>query len=252
VIRNAGSWSRDLKQRYAIFAGLMAIGLACAEPAAAQFIPYPSAGDMPPHEVIALVNSAGLKPVGRPVRRGPAYVLQAVNQSGREVRVIVDVRLRRIARVVAVAPARAAEADVPPPPAPYGRPPGDIAGVPESRSPSARVGGLPPDADPAEPYGPTGQQSYGQVAAVGSTPVVPNRPPVTEPAMREAGPPPLPLPRPRPKFAAAEPDTVVPGATAAAEATPPVPAKNNVGAAAAAADLAAKLSKYEPVYEEQE
>jgi hypothetical protein len=242
-----------LKPRYAIFAGLVAIGLACAQPAAAQFVPYPVAGDMPPHEVIALVSSAGLKPVGRPVRRGPAYVLQAINQSGREVRVIVDARLRRIARVVAVAPTRAAEADVPPPPAPYGRPPGDITGVvPEGRGPSARVSALPPEADTAEPYGPTGQQPYGQVAAVGATPVVPSRPPVAEPTTREAGPPPLPLPRPRPKFAAAEPDTVVPGATAApAETAAPVQEKN-VGAAAAAAELAAKLAKYEPVYEEQE
>ena len=257
-----------MKQTYAIYAGLVAISLACAEPAAAQLLAYPPAGNMPPHEVVTLVRSTGLEPVSRPVRRGPAYVLHAVNPAGREVRVIVDARLRRIARVVLLGPARATAADVPPLPAPYGRPPAGIAGVPDGNAPGARVGGLPPDVDETEPYGPTaGQQPYGQIAAVGTVPV--SRTPAVSapPATSQAAPPPL--PRPRPKLAAAEPSAPAPVATAPTVAPVPVAATSTVAPVPAAsastvapaasaqtksisATAAAEIPVYEPTYEQNE
>lgn len=248
-----------MKQSSAIFAGLLAIGLAYAQSATAQFLPYP-APDMPPHEVVALVRSTGLEPVGRPIRRGPAYVQHAVNPAGREVRVIIDARLRRVARVVMLGPARAAAADVPPLPAPYGRPPADIAGVPDGNGPAARVGGLPPD--DAEPYGPSsqqnGQQPYGQVAAVGSVPVAPTRTPAVSaaPVTSQASPPPL--PRPRPKLAAADPVAPAPVATAPAVAPVPAASESSVQTAAPAqskgisASAAAEIALHEPVYEQYE
>ena len=79
-----------MKQKLAIYAGLLAVGLAGSAPAVAQA--YPPTGTLPPYEVLALVRSTGLEPVSRPVRHGPAYVLHAVNPAGREVRVVVDAR----------------------------------------------------------------------------------------------------------------------------------------------------------------
>jgi len=254
-----------LKQTYAICAGLVAVGLACAEPAAAQLLAYPPAGNMPAYEVVTLVRSTGLEPVSRPVRRGPAYVLHAVNPSGREVRVIVDARLRRIVRVVPTGPARPVAADVPPLPAPYGRPPADIAGVPDGNGPSTRVGGLPPDVDEAEPYPAAGQAPYGQVAAVGTMPVAPSRTPAVRaaPTTSQASPPPL--PRPRPKLAAAEPSSSPVPATASSTVAPvPVAAGNTVmpattgstvapdQAKSIGASAAAEPPMYEPTYEQHE
>jgi translation initiation factor IF-2 len=253
-----------LRQTYAICAGLVAIGLAGAEPAAAQLLAYPPAGNMPAYEVVTLVRSTGLEPVGHPVRRGPAYVLHAVNPSGREFRVIVDARLRRIMRVVPTGPVRAAAADVPPPPAPYGRPPADITGVPEGNGPGARVVGLPPDVDEAEPYPAAGQTPYGQVAAVGTMPVAPRTPAArAAPVTSQAAPPPL--PRPRPKLAAAEPTAPLP-ATASSTVVPVVTGSTDASAATGStvqpagpvqpkgigASAAAELPVYEPIYEQYE
>jgi hypothetical protein len=231
-----------LKHTSAIYAGLVAIGLACTEPATAQLLAYPPVGNMPPHEVITLVRSAGLEPVSRPVRHGPAYVLQATNPAGRELRVVVDARLRRIVRVVAIGPARPpAEAGVPPLPEPYGRPPAAIASVPEGTGPAARATATPLEVDEEAPYG----RPYGQVAGIGTMPAIaPSRTPVpvTGPTTSQASPPPL--PRPRPKLAAAEPAAPVPAATANADKpTPPVRSK---GIAAQAAFVP------EPTYEEHE
>ena len=191
-----------MKQKHAIYAGLLAIGIASTGPAMAQLLPYPPAA-LPPQDVVALVRSTGLEPVTRPVRQGPAYVLNAVNPSGREVRVVVDARLGRVVRVVPLGPARQTAQAVPPLPAPYGRPPADIA-VPDGLGPTARVAGLPPDdVDDIEPYG--------RVAAVGPMQVPPQRRTSAPnagstssvgPTTSQSGPPPL--PRPRPKLAAAE------------------------------------------------
>jgi hypothetical protein len=56
---------------------------------------------LPPHEINAIVLSAGLNPLSRPARRGMNYLLRAVDEFGQEVRVVVDGRL---GQVVAVTP----------------------------------------------------------------------------------------------------------------------------------------------------
>jgi hypothetical protein len=161
--------------------------------------------------VVALVRSTGLNPVTRPVRQGSAYVLNAVNPSGREVRVVVDARLGRVVRVVPLGPARHAAPAAEALPPPYARPPADIA-VPDGPGPTARVAGLPSEIDDAEPYGRVADaEPYGRVAAVGPMAIpppsrtsAPSTGPSTnaKPATTQSGPPPL--PRPRPKLAAAE------------------------------------------------
>ena len=70
-----------MKQKHAIYAGLLAIGIASTGPAMAQLLPYPPAA-LPPQDVVALVRSTGLEPVTRPVRHGPAYVLQCGESFG--------------------------------------------------------------------------------------------------------------------------------------------------------------------------
>jgi hypothetical protein len=96
---------------------------------------------LPPHEIVALVRSTGLVPLSRPMRRGPIYVLHAVDPAGQEVRVIVDARLGRILRVVPLLGPRYAMPVVPPP---YGRPPGPIAMAPDGYGPNSRIAALPP------------------------------------------------------------------------------------------------------------
>jgi hypothetical protein len=219
-----------VKQKIAIYAGLLAIGLAGSAPAMAQVLPYPAANGLPPYEVVALVRSAGLEPVTRPVRHGPAYVLQAINKGGKEVRVVVDARTARIVRVVNLGPARAAAApEVPPLPPPYARPPAGIAAA-DGYGPNSRTAGLEPEIDPAAPYGP--------MAGNGALPVAPGRAATSNAAPAHAG---TPIPRPRPKLAAAEP--IAAPAPASASSTPvSVPGKPAAPSAVAP----------EPVYEEHE
>lgn len=248
-----------MKQHHAIFAGLLAIGIASAGPAMGQVLPYPPAG-LPSQEVVALVRSTGLEPVTRPVRHGPAYVLNAVNPSGREVRVVVDAHQGRVVRVVPLGPARQAVQPVQTLPAPYGRPPADLA-VPDGNGPTARVAGLPPDVDEAEPYG--------RVAAVGAIPVAPparapaaatNRAgptPHTGPTTSQTNPPPL--PRPRPKLAAAESITPPAAAPPAVAAPVTAPAEtvttatgNSPSVTANGPSATAAAVPPEPVYEQHE
>ena len=215
-----------MKQIFAVYAGLLAIGLGASAPAVAQGLPYPypGANGLPPYEVVALVRSAGLEPVTRPVRHGPAYVLQAVNKGGKEVRVVVDARTARIVRVVNLAPARAAAApDVPPLPPPYARPPAGIAGA-DGYGPNSRTADLAPEVETAAPYGP--------MAGNGALPVAPGRAPAAAATPAHTG---TPMPRPRPKLAAAEP-VAAPAEPAAAPAAP-------------AAGTPAAAPNPEPVYE---
>jgi hypothetical protein len=223
-----------VNQKIAIFAGLLAIALGSSAPVGAQVLPYPAATGLPPYEVVALVRSAGLEPVTRPVRHGPAYVLQAVNKGGKEVRVVVDARTARIVRVVNLGPARIAAApDVPALPPPYTRPPAGIAAA-DGYGPNARTAGLEPEVDQAAPYGP--------IAGTGALPVAPGRAPVANAAPTHAG---TPIPRPRPKLAAAEPaasPTIAPASSSSVPAAVPGTGKPVAPAAAPP----------EPVYEEHE
>ena len=216
-----------MKQTIAIGAGVLALALAVADPAAAQLVypaPPPAVAAMPPYEVLAIVRSTGLEPLSRPVRHGPAYVLSAADPAGQVMRVVVDARLGRIVRVVPVFGPRYA-APVGPPP--YGRPPGAIALMPDGYSPNSRIAALPPPGlDGAAIHGPAGTYDGwpGARAPAAHAPPQPSA---------QAGPPPL--PRPRPNVASAGTSSAKPMADAA-PAAPPTPkeAKDTTAPAAAA------------------
>jgi hypothetical protein len=75
----------------AALAVLMVAGVAgtsaCAEP---PFLNGPHVGILPPSEILASVRYVGLDPTGEPVRRGAYYVLHAFDNTGVELRVVVD------------------------------------------------------------------------------------------------------------------------------------------------------------------
>jgi len=197
-----------VKQHIAFVVGVLASTI--TGPALAQSLPpaYPGAvypgmrgTGVPAYEVVAIVRSTGLEPLTRPVRNGPAYALRALDPAGQEVRVVVDARNGRIARVVPVPGPRYVDpryGEMPP----YGRSAGRL--VPDGYGPGARVAGLPPGAEGAPPSA--------HAPAVGSVP---------RPAAQSAPPP---LPRPRPKSAAADSSSAAPPPPAAApapQASPP-------------------------------
>src|SRR3982074_165257 len=85
-----------LKKQFAICAALLLLGFGTARLAQAQSVYMgPGAPDaaLSPYEVMSLVRSAGLAPLTRPMRRGPYYVLVAVDRVGRQMRVVVDAQL---------------------------------------------------------------------------------------------------------------------------------------------------------------
>lgn len=61
-----------------------------------------AAAVLPPFEVITIVRSLGLDPLGRPVRQGGTYVLRALDDFDREMRVVVDARSGRVLSAVPV------------------------------------------------------------------------------------------------------------------------------------------------------
>jgi len=73
--------------------------LALAAPAAAQGY---EPGALPPQEILRILRSTGLDPIGQPMRRGPNYVLRAVDDSDREVSVVVSARGGRVLSVTPV------------------------------------------------------------------------------------------------------------------------------------------------------
>jgi hypothetical protein len=167
-----------VKNQLAVCTALVLLGAGTAGTAGAQIV-YPvapaSEAVLPPYEVMSIVRSTGLAPLARPMRRGPYYVLVAVDRVGRQMRVVVDARLGDI---VNLRPALAsgsfgpelARANALPGAAPAAEPaPPPIASVPNPRPPSAA-----------------------------SQPLPPTHLAVTEPAS------PPPLPRPRPHLAASD------------------------------------------------
>jgi hypothetical protein len=226
-----------LKKPLAICAALVLLAFGTAQ--AQSVYPGPGLPDraLPPYEIMSIVRSTGLAPLTRPMRRGPYYVLVAVDRVGRQMRVLVDAQLGDI---VNLRPALAA--------GPYG---------PEMTRPNGYPGvGAPPDPTGATaPYGAHPGGEYPQLPpAPRSIPSVPNNPraanqpasaptvalPPTRTAVGEpALPPPPPLPRPRPNLALIEaPPAAAPArppAAAAPAATPStVPAPVGPGGTGAA------------------
>lgn len=58
-------------------------------------------GMLPPHEIMTIVRSAGLKPVGKPTLKGSTYLLSAIDDEGSKMRVVVD---GRVGEVISVTP----------------------------------------------------------------------------------------------------------------------------------------------------
>ena len=143
-----------LQHKIALCAGLVAAlavaGHALAQPAPPPVYPgtvYPGAG-LPPHEIVTIVRSTGLEPMGSPVRQGPTYALRAVDPAGEEVRVIVDAQRGRIVKVIPLMAPRYAMPLLRPP---YGRPPRPMAMVPEGYGPNPRAPMLPPGTEGPSP-----------------------------------------------------------------------------------------------------
>ncbi|MGA7486586.1 MAG: hypothetical protein WBW74_06555, partial [Xanthobacteraceae bacterium] len=74
-----------MKRKIALCAAALAFVATGPGAALAQPVPPPYGGPvypgpglaLPPHEVLTIVRSTGLEPLGRPLRQGPVYVLQA-------------------------------------------------------------------------------------------------------------------------------------------------------------------------------
>src|SRR6266487_4293339 len=118
-----GSGDRVVKHRILFCASVAAFALLAAQPGLTQVVPppypgtmYPGDGALPPHEIVTIVRSTGLEPIGRPVRQGPAYALRAVDPAGEEVRVIVNAYMGRIVKVIPVSGPRYAMPLLRPPP----------------------------------------------------------------------------------------------------------------------------------------
>jgi hypothetical protein len=173
-----------VQYRVLLCASIAAFALLPSRPGLTQAVPppypgtvYPSDAPLPPHEVVTIVRSTGLEPVGPPVRRGPVYAQRAADAAGEEVRVIVDAHLGRIVKVIPVSGPRYAMPLMRPP---YGRPPRPMAMVPGD------------EFDDFTPAGP------GMAALPGGAPRTSSSPG----SAAQIGPP---LPRPRPKVAESAP-----------------------------------------------
>lgn len=95
------------RSRYARAAGyvvsLAVLALFAGSPAAAQMYPSPAPYyGVDPGQVLARVQSLGLRPVSEPRLRGPVWVVRAVGREGTLVRVLVDAGTGRVVNIVAI------------------------------------------------------------------------------------------------------------------------------------------------------
>jgi hypothetical protein len=118
-------------KRTSIYAALALLALAA--PAGAQgYDRGREPGVLPPHEIITMVSSTQFEPIGQPMRRGPNYLLRALDQYDREVTLTISARSGQI---MAVTPMQTASR-MPPPgewqrvPPGYAPPPGYRRGAP--------------------------------------------------------------------------------------------------------------------------
>jgi hypothetical protein len=212
----------------ALCAGLLLLAMGAAVRAQAIYPAYPgypaypaprvypapgfADGALPPFEIMRIVRAGGFTPVSRPVRRGPYYVLLAVDRGGRDMRVAVDARRGEIVDL------RPAFAGVPygpqlgvappPPPAP------DLLAAP------LRGGPAPTGEDAPVPRTPPNPRAATAPAPASPPPPAPapTRSVAADPAELPPLPAPPPLPRPRPKVTDVQTPAETPGET------PPAPA----------------------------
>jgi hypothetical protein len=177
-------------------------GAAAAEPAG----PPPNiAAGLPPGQIMAIVRAIGFDPIGRPVRNGNVYALQALDAYDVEYRIVVDARTGRTVSLREIAR-----------PGPYEAAPrfgGVIGGPPEG--PALRP---PHDVPHGTPAAPRVAPPPSQRSAATTAPLPPQKP-------EQAA---LPLPRPRPYVMDATSSTPVdpPAASARAAEAQPAPAAN--------------------------
>ncbi len=101
----AGNWDDGggtIVKRSMIYTALAVLAL--STPAAAQSYQPGArpAGVMPPYEILTMVRSTGFDPIGQPVRRGPNYVLRAVDDTDREVNLVINARTGDILSVTPI------------------------------------------------------------------------------------------------------------------------------------------------------
>jgi hypothetical protein len=83
---------------------VLAISGAAAGTAAAGYYPSIVASAPAPYGLLATLRDMGLDPVMEPLRRGPYYVLHALDPYGVEVRIVADAELGDIVSLVPVEP----------------------------------------------------------------------------------------------------------------------------------------------------
>ena len=218
-----------MKKQLAICAALVLLGFGTARLAEAQTI-YAAPGvpdlALPPYEIMSIVRSTGLAPLTRPMRRGPYYVLVAVDRVGRQMRVVVDAQLGDI---VNLRPALAVASYGPE----LGRPNGLPGAAADPAGPTVTYGSHP---NPDGVLPPIPPRSIPNARAANGPNIAP--PPTRMATAEPALPPPPPLPRPRPKLALNEApaaSAAAPAAAAPAVAVPSAPAARPPPAAAAPA-----------------
>lgn len=90
------AWNWDdgggtIVKRSMIYTALAALAL--STPAAAQgYPPGGPPGAMAPYEILTMLRSTGFDPIGQPIRRGPNYVLRAIDERDREVSLVISAR----------------------------------------------------------------------------------------------------------------------------------------------------------------
>ena len=138
-----------------------ALGFAPLPAGAAERAARP-VGMLPPHEIITIVRSAGLKPLGKPTLKGSTYLLSAIDDEGSKMRVVVD---GRVGEVISVTPVVYGREFSPMPPSVYdsgspiyGAPPVSRNGVPviieDESEPPPVFRRAPPPAPVAVPIAP--------------------------------------------------------------------------------------------------
>ncbi len=216
-----------MKTKFALCVTIATLGSALSSAAVAQQLRMragpPMDAALPPYEINTIVRSMGFDPLTNPQRRGPYYVLNAIDPRGIEMRVVADARMGAVVSIMPAAmrydggpriihipqdsvgalPDDQDDADLTPEerndPRQYGRPryddPRITTPAPAPRKPPVKSAAVPPAASASAPSAP---------AAAASAPPVSHAPPravLAPPQSLSDGPTPI---RPLPKLGKTE------------------------------------------------
>jgi len=151
-----------VKTSSVVLAAIAAFGVMGLRGAGAEPFGPPIMEGVPPYQVMNMVRASGFRPLGPPARRGPVYLLRAIDPDGDEVRLAVDANSGRVLSVAAVddlpprygAPAGYETLPRDEPAPPYGRPGPYHYGAPEPMRSENDPYGPPPNAAPPRPAAP--------------------------------------------------------------------------------------------------